>query len=150
MNKIKPALIHLFQNHARPESLSNARLVRMVYLADLNSCKKNGTPISDVLWNKVPFSQVESQLIELVKDDPNFLLVPFKNSFGMDKQLIRIKQSLEPQEDLKSSEKQALNEVLYKTSELSWDELLVFTENSSLPVSRARRSGKARRKNTPA
>jgi hypothetical protein len=150
MDKIKSAIIHLFQHHARPESLSNARLVRMVYLADLNIRQKQGSSISDVQWSKVPFGQVESQFVELVKDDPDFLLVPFKNSFGTHKQLIRVKKNPVVKAGLEPIEKQALEEVISQTSNLNWDELLDYTENSSMPISPPRHGHFMGRKGIPA
>jgi Protein of unknown function (DUF4065) len=150
MDKIKSAIIHLFRNHTRPESMSNARLVRMLYLADINVRKKYGSPIADVNWEKVPFSQVENQFVNLVKEDDDFVLIPIKNSFGVDKQLIRINQSPQIKINLEPKEIQALDEVLEKTSDLSFDELLVLSECSSAAAPQNRHSRKVYRRNAMA
>jgi hypothetical protein len=121
MASIKDALAYLLLNYPFKNELSNARVTKMVYLADWHHVLKSDRQVTAIKWffdNYGPFvwdvkntAEAEKSLFR-VAESSNYYRSP-KCEFEM------IDHSYRP--ELTISEQQSLQHVIDSTKELGWD-----------------------------
>ena len=113
----------IIQKYPYKDELSNARLTKMIYLADWHHCLKNGFQISEINWyfdNFGPF--VWDVYNEISKRSDLFGIKVTTNYFGKEKKLIFAKESMVP--FLVESEIYSIDKIIDKTKSLYWDKFI--------------------------
>lgn len=141
MTTLKNILAYLMQ-HYPPElshHFSNARLTKMVYLADWrHAILHNGRQITDINWYFDNFGPFDRAVQDEIAAHPElFIAEPTTNSFGNHKLQFSL---LDPlyQPDLDQEVKDALDHVIKTTSQKSWAEFIKLVY-STYPVFNATR-----------
>jgi hypothetical protein len=138
MASIKDALAYLLLNYPFKNELSNARVTKMVYLADWHHVLTSDRQVTTIKWffdNYGPFvwdvkntAEAENSLFR-VAESSNYYRRP-KCEFEM------IDQNYRP--ELTISEQQSLQHVIDSTKELGWDDFikLVYSTHPIVTSSR--------------
>lgn len=115
---------YLCANYPNQSDLSNARLTKMVYLADWRAAIYHGRPITAVSWvfnHYGPY--VEDVVDEARKHSDEFQIIETRNIYGNRKTLVRyIGKPNWP--SLGEDEESVLDHVIDTTSKKSWDAFL--------------------------
>lgn len=104
--------------------LSNARVTKMVYLADWHQSINNNSQISPIRWYFDNYGPFVRDVLEAAKREPNlFVLQDTVNLFGRRKTLISMpKKNYTP--NLSEAEKASLIHVINTTSKLNWNDFI--------------------------
>lgn len=119
MSKLADVMAYLMERQDGAQS--NARLTKMVYLADWHQAINHGKQITPIKWyfdNYGPF--VWDVYKESAAHPDLFAVKEEENVFGQVKKFIRLK-SKPSRLDLTADEKKSLDHVIDNTSHLSWD-----------------------------
>jgi hypothetical protein len=124
MAATKDIIAFLLQNYPHKSELSNARVTKMVYLADWRHCIQMQTQLSPIRWvfdNYGPFSW---DIKSTAENNPDlFDMEVTHNAFGSEKLLLSMKnQEFLPR--LERSEVDALNHVITHTRDLDWQNFI--------------------------
>lgn len=122
MEKTIEILKYLFSNYPNPSELSKARAVKMIYLADWKSAITNGNQLTDIKWIYNHYGPYVEDVIDTIRKDENFEVIPDTNYFNQPKEVIRLKKKVEA--DIAESSKNILDFVIEKTSPLYWDDFI--------------------------
>lgn len=123
MASIKDILIYLIKYYPHKEELSNARLTKMVYLADwLNAIRKN-QQLTNIQWYYDNYGPFVWDILDCVENNEDIFSVKYTtNMYGGEKRLINLKKNVK--ENLSDEEKKILDEVIENTKSLYWTDFI--------------------------
>lgn len=120
MAELRDVLIYFCKHYPHPQELSNARLTKMVYLADWRSALLRGRQMTTIRWEFSHYGPFVHEISRVAKSDPAFDVRQVNSMFGNTKEEIRIKPDV-PDPDLPDDEREILDHVIATTGRLYWD-----------------------------
>lgn len=141
MSKLKDALAYILKNYpsSMADELSNARVTKMLYLADWKQAITNRAQITPINWyfdNYGPF--VYDVKNEAEGDKELFDVVDTVNFFGTPKVMLKLKDKNYEPEELTDNEMTALNHVINETKILGWNSFIKLVY-STYPITSSNR-----------
>lgn len=140
MNKLRDIIAYIIKNYPKHKmgDLSNARVTKLVYLADWHSCLRDKGQISPIHWyfdNYGPF--VWDVLKEIKKSPDTFKISKTRNFYGGKKTLFSLRDNdIVP--NLSVSEKKSIDHILEVTKEMDWDNFIKLVY-STFPIASSER-----------
>jgi hypothetical protein len=119
MTALRDIVAYLLKNYPHKEELSNARLTKMVYLADWRAALKLGRQLTEIDWKFNNYGPYVHDVSDLAEDDPTFEKKYMLNFYGQPKELITLRTDYHPA--IPNEEKEVLDHVISKTSPKMWD-----------------------------
>jgi predicted nucleic acid-binding OB-fold protein len=123
MSELRDVVAYICWNYPHKDELSNARVTKMVYLADWRSALTRGKRLTDVHWVFNHYGPFVYDIINVVKEDPAFEVVPTENMYGEPKDLMRIADDVD-YPSLGEEERELLDFVIEKSAQKNWDEFI--------------------------
>lgn len=137
MNKLALVMAYFCRNYPFKNEISNARLTKMIYLADWLSTQRYGTQLTNITWyfdNYGPFvHDIETEAYV----NPKFEIISGMTIYGTPKRQIQFIDN-NFIINISPSEKLILDEVINKTKLLNWNDFIKFIYNTP-PVKNAYR-----------
>lgn len=126
MAKLKDVMIYLISHYpgSIQDELSNARLTKMVYLADWHQAINHDRQITNIKWyfdNYGPF--VRDVEREASKGKDVFCVDLGSNMYGQPKKMISLRGNADAAE-LAEAEKQSLDHIISISQKLYWDDFI--------------------------
>lgn len=139
MASLHDVIAFLARNYPHKDELSNARVTKMIYLADWRAAIRSGRQITSIEWPFNHYGPFTSEVMETAKSSNDFAVLDTENIYGSPKQIIRLRDAgldvgLEPQEE------EALRHVIETTKDLSWAEFIELVYSTYPVVSQSRYS----------
>ena len=137
-SNLSDIMAYLCEKYPTKSELSNARLTKMVYLADWTSALERGGQMSTIAWefdHYGPF--VYDVLNTATENGSKFQVTDTVNMFGGNKQLISIKGNAS-YPSLNKDDKEILDYVIERTRRLSWNEFIQLVY-ATYPIKASRR-----------
>lgn len=133
MADLKDVLAHLLRDYPNPEALANARVTKMVYLADWKSALDRGTQITNITWFFDNFGPFVHDVKQCAKQHPDLFTVTQQvTALGGEKNVFAlIDGDYQPQ--LTDDERRILDHVRSTTQSLSFDRFVKLVY-STFPV----------------
>lgn len=137
MASLHDAMVYLARRYSHPDDLSNARLTKMIYLADWRAAIRTGRQITAIEWPFMHYGPYVHEVIEEARTSPDFKVENSATMYGSPKQVVRLARpdldvSLQPWEE------EALNHVLATTSDLTWARFIELVYSTYPVVSQDR------------
>ncbi|GGA77857.1 hypothetical protein GCM10008015_18140 [Flavobacterium palustre] len=134
MTKLESIVTYIYQNYPFPLELSKARLVKMIYLADWKNVLLTQQQISETKWYYNHYGPFVKTIIDDIKKSEYFEIFSSQNSYGEDKEIIKLKENTHPNElNLSSSEKETIDFVINICSKLNWSDFITLVY-STYPI----------------
>lgn len=89
MAELRDVAAYLCDKYPHPKELSNARLTKMVYLADWKSAIERGVQLTDLSWEFSHYGPYVPDVIRLARSEEDFEVEQGKTVYGEQKQLVR-------------------------------------------------------------
>jgi len=126
MAELKDVIAYLLKNypeHMRGE-LSNARVTKMIYLADWHSCLRGKGQITGINWYFDNYGPFVWDIAKTAEENADiFEMVETTNAYGGRKKLLRLRdKGYEP--DLTKSEKKSVDHIIEVASKLFWKDFI--------------------------
>lgn len=86
---LRDVVAYLCDHYPRPGQLSNARLTKMVYLADWKSAIERGEQLTDLSWEFSYYGPYVPDVVRLARSDDGFEVEEGKNPLGERRELVR-------------------------------------------------------------
>lgn len=122
MAALKDILVYILKKYPYKNELSNARLTKLVYLADWYNTLHNEKPISNIKWYFDNYGPFVWDIYKEVEKDSTFNIKHTTNFFGKEKKLISLNKDIEYQ--LKSNEIKSIDRIIEITKELNWEKFI--------------------------
>ena len=87
--RLRDVVAYLCDNYPNPGQLSNARLTKMVYLADWKSAIERGEQLTDLSWEFSFYGPYVPDVVRLARSEDGFAVEEGKNPLGERRELIR-------------------------------------------------------------
>jgi hypothetical protein len=124
MAKLVDVMVYLCSVYPRKSDLSNARLTKLIYLADWKFALKHGRQITNIEWVFDQFGPFVFEVKDVANDNPEIFTVENTETiFGTPKMLIKLKDGY-PEPVLDVEEKEILDWVIEKSKRLPWNEFI--------------------------
>lgn len=139
MAELKDIMAYLIANYPETmqDELSNARLTKMVYLADWHQCLNGGGQISSVNWYFDNYGPFVWDIKETAEKHPDIFKIESKmNFFGSPKSVFSLVGEYEA--ELNESEKKSLDHIIGVTSQKYWNDFIRLVY-STYPISSSER-----------
>lgn len=138
MAKLQDILAYMLQRYPHSGDLSNARVTKMVYLADWRHVLEEGRQISSIRWYFDNYGPFVWDVLDTVNSNPFvFRAKETINAYGSHKTAIScIDASYAPQLD--PSERHAIDHVIQATAPLGWQQFIGLVY-STHPIVRSER-----------
>lgn len=132
MCSLKEVMSYFCLNYPYPSELSNARLTKLVYLADWFNCLVYDMQITDINWVFNHYGPYVDDIIYAAKKEVIFEVVSAKNHYGDNKIIIYCNKNYKP---LVSNEiKEVLDFVIEKTKSMYFNDFINYVY-STYPIS---------------
>lgn len=118
--KIRDSMIYLAERYPHKHELSNARLTKMIYLADWVSCLRHGKQITDIEWVFNYYGPYVDEIKKIAENDKAFEIEHTENAYGQPKELMKLV-SANIGNSLSTEDKSALDFVIDKCRSLFWN-----------------------------
>lgn len=134
MASLKDIVYYLINAYPNKDDLSNARITKMVYLADWYSANMYGKQVSKISWYFNNFGPYVEDVIDMARNNPDFFTVKLKeNYYGTPKRIISTKDNLIYTPTLLEQEKQSLDKIIDISKRKNWDEFITLVY-STYPI----------------
>ncbi|MGQ7848461.1 Panacea domain-containing protein [Granulosicoccus sp. 3-233] len=136
MNKLKHAIRFLCDTYPHKHELSNARLTKMVYLADWKSAVLYGKQITNIEWYFDNFGPFVFDVVNTARDDDYMFVREDRTPYGTNKTLIGAQETDKADGksyDLSENELAMLRAVIEDTKSMYWNDFISYVY-STFPV----------------
>lgn len=123
MSNLRDVVAYICKNYPDKSDLSNARVTKMVYLADWKSAIERREQLTDIKWRFDHYGPFVYDVRNVAESDPAFEIVPTQNMFGSHKELLRVSEDID-YPSLSEDEIQVLDHVLGTSAELNWEQFI--------------------------
>ena len=133
---LKDIMLYICKNYPHKNELSNARLTKMIYLADWKNVLKNKEQISDIKWIFNHYGPFVNDVMEEACNNPQFFCVTSEpNMYGHIKQVINCCNNTENNLDeiFPDDIKNSLDIIIEKTKSKTWNQFIQYVY-STYPV----------------
>lgn len=138
MDKLQEVIQYICCYYAYPQELSNARLTKMVYLADWNSAQRLGRQITTINWYFDHHGPFVDDVINAARRDPNIRLDKTENFYGRPKTLFTYVGKPVRPNLLNQDEINVINNVMAETQQFTFDPFIRYVYNT-YPIATADR-----------
>lgn len=132
MAELKDIVYYLVDKYPNKEHLANARITKMVYLADWYSVNVFGKQVSEISWYFDNYGPFVTDVIKMAQENTKVFSVTEENNyFGATKRVIKNISTYSP--ILSESEIKSLDKVIEITKNKTWDQFITFVY-STYPI----------------
>lgn len=137
MASLHDVMVYLARRYPYADDLSNARLTKMIYLADWRAAIRTGRQITAIEWPFNHYGPYVHDVIAEARGNDDFEIVTSETMYGSPKQVVRLKR---PDQDvhLEPWEEEALNHVISTTKDLTWAKFIELVYSTYPVVSQDR------------
>jgi uncharacterized phage-associated protein len=133
MSKLLDVMVYILKNYPHKSELSNARLTKLVYLADWKFALKHKKQITNIRWKFDNFGPFVWDIYNEAKFNPNiFEVEEIQNYFGAKKKLIKLTAE-NPEINVSADEKDMLDFVINSTKQYNWNRFIQLVY-STFPI----------------
>lgn len=141
MADLKDIISYLLENYPHKSELSNARVTKMVYLADWYSANVHGRQVSAIAWYFDNFGPYVPEVIDTARNNPDlFSVEEVQNIYGGQKALLRLAYKNYSTDSLSQDDKTALDKVIQATEKMNWSDFIKFVYSTHPILSSGRYS----------
>ena len=123
MGSLRDVIAYICKNYPHKGDLSNARVTKMVYLADWKSAIERGEQITGIGWRFDHYGPFVYDVLDTAREDPAFEVVSTRNMYGSQKELLRVADDVD-YPSLSEEEVQTLDFVLDQAAPMNWSEFI--------------------------
>lgn len=122
MAELKDVVAYLLQHYPHKDELSNARVTKMVYLADWRHVLERGRQVSGVQWYFDNYGPFVWDIMDVAKANPDLFRVQSTwTQFGNNKNVLGLADKRYAPSSLSEDDKRTLDFVINATKDLSFD-----------------------------
>lgn len=132
MGNLRDTMAYICKHYPRQDQLSNARVTKMIYLADWRSAIRRGKQVTDTGWMFDHYGPFVYDVLDTAKEDPQFEVLATRNAYGAPKDLLRVSRDV-TYPSLEQDEKEILDFVMDTTADKNWGEFIHFVY-STYPI----------------
>jgi uncharacterized protein YwgA len=132
MNKLQSIVAYFCSKYPHKSELSNARLTKLVYLADWFSSLVDGKPMTNINWVFNHYGPYVDDVVDSVRGTQGFSIECEQNAYGASKNVISFIGN-EEDIDLSQREEKILDVVIEKTKHLYFNDFIDYVY-STYPV----------------
>lgn len=131
MEKLESIIRYFCENYPNKEELSDARLTKMVYLADWRSAITDGEQLTKINWKFDHYGPYVPDIIDQAGKSDALEVERTSNIYGNKKKKILLKEG--KSRGLGDSDREKLDHVIEKTKDLTWNKFIELVY-STYPV----------------
>ncbi len=139
MSKLRDVVAYICKNYPFKNELSNARVSKMVYLADWKSAIQRNEQLTEVKWFFDWYGPFNYAVFNEISEDPFFKITVTTNPYGQQKKLIGVEENIQ-YPSLTEEDIAILDFVIEKTSPLYWDDFIKLVYSTYPVMARERLS----------
>lgn len=132
MFNLKEVMSYFCLNYPYPNELSNARLTKLVYLADWFNCLVYDRQITDINWVFNHYGPYVDDIIDTARIDSIFTITSTKNHYGDSKIIISCDKNYKP--FISNEMKRIMDFVIEKTKSMYFNDFINYVY-STYPIS---------------
>jgi len=139
MGSLRDVVAYICRNYPHKDELSNARVTKMVYLADWKSAIERGEQITGLTWRFDQYGPFVYKVLDTAKEDSAFEIIPTRNMYGSQKDLLKVDNDVD-YPTLSAEEMRILDFVMEGSAPLNWNEFIKLVYSTYPIVSQERYS----------
>ncbi len=123
MVSLRDVVAYICKNYRHKGDLSNARVTKMVYLADWKSAIERDEQLTNITWRFDHYGPFVYDVLDTAREDPAFEVVSTSNMYGSQKELLKVADDVD-YPSLGGEEKEVLDFVLEESARMNWSEFI--------------------------
>lgn len=128
--RIEDAILYICKKYPIPDELSKARLTKLIYLADWESCRKTKKQLTGIRWYFNNFGPYVDDVVDAAKRSKFLDVIETANFYGDRKEMICAKVNA-PFPILEKEEIDILDYVIDETRRLYWNDFIKYVYNTA-------------------
>lgn len=132
MSNLKEVMSYFCLNYPHPNELSNARLTKLVYLADWFNSLVYGRQATDINWIFNHYGPYVDDIIDTARQENIFTITSTQNYYGDNKNIISCDRNYKPL--ISNETKSVLDFVIEKTKSMYFNDFIDYIY-STYPIS---------------
>lgn len=137
---MRDAAAYICKHYPYKSDLSNARVTKMIYLADWRSAIRRGKQLTDTEWVFDRYGPFVYAILDIAREDPDFEVVTTRNMYGSPKDLLKVADDVS-YPSLEEEEKEILDFVIESTQKKNFEDFIRLVY-STYPVTTQERHSK--------
>jgi uncharacterized phage-associated protein len=135
--KLEDIVLYICKKYPIPNELSKARLTKLVYLADWESCVRTGKPLTEIKWFFHNFGPYVDDVVDAAKKSKYISVAETENFYGDKKEFISAREGSSLLE-IKKEEANILDFVIEETKKMYWNDFIKYVYGTK-PISQSTR-----------
>ncbi|MGZ8223771.1 MAG: Panacea domain-containing protein [Methylobacter sp.] len=131
--KIEDIVLYICKKYPIPDELSKARLTKLVYLADWESCVRSGKQLTNIEWCFHNFGPYVDDVVDAARNSYHLIVTTTNNFYGEKKELISAKKESQLPR-IEKAQAEILNFIIEETKKMYWNDFIKHVY-STPPVS---------------
>lgn len=123
-NALKNLMLYILAKYPHPDDMSNSRLTKTVFLCDWKCCLEIGAGVSGVEWYIDHYGPYVDDVIDLARNDSDFIVLNVQSDFGKNKNLVRLVSGEKHCSGLSGLEEACVDFVIGLTQSKGYDEFI--------------------------
>lgn len=132
MSSLRDVMAYICKNYRHKDELSNARVTKMVYLADWRSAIERGEQLTNITWPFNHYGPFVYDVRDVAEEDPKFEISSTRNMYGNQKELLKVSDDVGCP-SLDEEDIEVLDFVMDTSAKMSWSEFIKLVY-STYPV----------------
>ena len=139
MASVRDSVAYICKHYPHKHELSNARVTKMVYLADWRSAITRGKQLTDTQWVFNHYGPFVYDVLDAAEKDPELKVVSTHNLYGTPKDLLQVANDVSYL-SLEKEEQEILDFVIESSAQENWDGFIRLVYSTYPIVARERYS----------
>lgn len=125
MAALADVMEYILRQYPHKNELSNARLTKLIYLADWVSAIRRGKQVTAIEWYFDNYGPFVWKILDTAKDNSRFSVEYSNNYFGSPKAVIRCDDApAHTENELSDEERECVDFAIEQTKDLGWDSFI--------------------------
>jgi hypothetical protein len=139
MASLRDAIAYICKNYPHKDELSNARVTKMVYLADWKSAIERGEQLTGITWRFDQYGPFVYDVLDAAREDPAFEIIPTRNMYGSQKDLLKVEDDVD-YPSLSGDDIEVLDFVIGQSASMTWSQFIKLVYSTYPIVTQERHS----------
>lgn len=131
-------MAYLCKHYPFESEISNARLTKMVYLADWFAVQQFNHQLTNINWYFDNYGPYVNDVVNEANNNPIFKIISGQTIYGTPKLQIKLSERFNDDLELPDNEQYILDKVIQETKSLNWNNFIQYVYNTP-PVKNAYR-----------
>jgi uncharacterized protein YwgA len=127
--RVDEVVLYICKKYPIPDELSKARITKLVYLADWESCLRTGEQLTNIKWYFHNFGPYVDDVVDAARKCSDLQVIETENFYGEKKEIVGLRNDARIP-NLNRVDSDIIDSVIESTKRLYWNDFIEYVYNT--------------------